>query len=175
MVLNLYNFSIEYEFFSDNSSDINLGSIEQADRMASAPIKSSITYLEKKESLPKFSLTRTPLKLLTHDEIPMDTNSASRQPSLQPVWYTEQTIVDDNNEQQRNSMNHHHHELTHATLPTIESTSPEIEDEVIIKEVLTNQSLLMRKSSTFTIEQQPSALNDSEKENDYHTIMTSTQ
>ncbi|CAF5099752.1 unnamed protein product, partial [Rotaria socialis] len=73
----------------------------------------------------------------------------------------------------------HHNELTRSTLPTIPSTSPEIEDEIIVKEILINQPSLMRKSSTFTIEQQtsiniPSALNESEKENDYNAIMTST-
>ncbi|CAF5175842.1 unnamed protein product, partial [Rotaria magnacalcarata] len=74
----------------------------------------------------------------------------------------------------------HHNELTRSTLATIPSTSPEIEDEIIVKELLINQPSLMRKSSTFTIEQQtsiniPSALNESEKENDYNAIMTSTQ
>ncbi|CAF3482057.1 unnamed protein product [Rotaria sp. Silwood1] len=183
--------------------DISLGPIEQANRMASAPTIQSLSYLEIKESFPKFQQTRTPLKLLAPDEIPIDTsiaptitmtteNNPSRQQSLQPVWYTEQTIVDDNNEQniisiiqeqQRNSIQspcHHHNELTRLTLPTIESNSPEIEDEIIEKETLSNRPSLMRKSSTFTIEQQssiniPSPLNESEKENDYNTIMTSTQ
>ncbi|CAF4419785.1 unnamed protein product [Rotaria sp. Silwood2] len=192
--------------------DLSLGPIEQADRMASAPTIQSLSYLEIKESFPKFQQTRTPLKLLAPDEIPIDTsvaptttttteNNSSRQQSLQPVWYTEQTIVDDNNEQQntteqniisiiqeqqRNSIqspchhHHHHNELTRSTLPTIESNSPEIEDEIIEKETLSNRPSLMRKSSTFTIEQQPSinipsTLNESEKENDFDTIMTSTQ
>ncbi|CAF2144928.1 unnamed protein product [Rotaria magnacalcarata] len=171
--------------------DISLGPIEQADRMASATTKKSITYLEFKESFPKLQQTRTPLKLLGHDEIPTDTNliptvavenSPSRQTSLQPIWYTEQTIVDDNYESQRSSVKSpcHHNELTRSTLATIPSTSPEIEDEIIVKELLINQPSLMRKSSTFTIEQQtsiniPSALNESEKENDYNAIMTSTQ
>ncbi|CAF3650065.1 unnamed protein product [Rotaria sordida] len=165
--------------------DISLGPIEQANRMASAPTKQSLSYLEIKESFPKF---RTPLKLLAPDEIPIDTNIAStiennpsRQQSLQPIWYTEQTIVDDNNEQQRNIIKSPcHHELTRSTLPTIESNSPDIEDEIIEKEIFSNQPSLMRKSSTFTIEQQPSinipsTLNESEKENDFNTIMTSTQ
>lgn len=85
---------------------------------------------------------------------------SSRQASLQPIWYTEQTIVDD------------HPERTRSTLPTIESDSPE--------EILPSQPSLMRKSSTFTIDQRrsihiPSALNESEKENDENIIMTSTQ
>ena len=100
------------------------------------------------------------------DEVPLDSSPAisaadsSRQASLQPIWYTEQTIVDD------------HPERTRSTLPTIESDSPE--------ELLPSQPSLMRKSSTFTIDQRrsihiPSALNESEKENDENIIMTSTQ
>ncbi len=144
--------------------------------MSSAPTKTS--FLELKESFPNFQQTRTPLKLLAPDELPMDTSTAtttttttdintSRQTSLQPVWYTEQTIVDDHTEQQRNSAKSPNHrlDLTRSTLPTIESNSPEMD----------NEPLLMRKSSTFTLEPQPSALNDSEKENDLNTIMTSIQ
>jgi hypothetical protein len=164
-------------FLTNCFSDISLGPIEQANRMASAPTKQSIPYLELKESFPKF---RTPLKLLAPDEVPMNTSIAttttdinnSRQQSLQPVWYTEQTIVDDFNEP-INSPNHRH-DLLRSALPTIESNSPEIEDE------LPNKPILMRKSSTFTIENQPSinipsALNESEKENDLDVIITSTQ
>jgi hypothetical protein len=146
------------------------------------------SFLEPKESFPRFQQPRTPLKLLAPDEIPMDTSVAtttttdmntSRQQSLQAVWYTEQTIVDDHleDQQQRNSIKspNHRPDLTRSTLPTIESYSPEIETEI-----LSTKSSLMRKSSTFTIEQQPSinipsSLNDSEKENDLHTIITSTQ
>ncbi|CAF1305699.1 unnamed protein product [Adineta steineri] len=175
--------------------DISLGPIEQANRMASAPTKTPVSLLEYKESFPKFQQTRTPLKLLAPDEVPMDTSTAtttttdmnnSRQQSLQPVWYTEQTIVDDNNDhqqqQQRNSMisPNHRHDLTRSTLPTIESYSPEIVDEIIEQEPLSYKPSLMRKSSTFTIERQstiniPSTLNDSEKENDFNNIITSTQ
>ncbi|CAF4419181.1 unnamed protein product, partial [Rotaria magnacalcarata] len=90
---------------------------------------------------------------LGHDEIPTDTNliptvavenSPSRQTSLQPIWYTEQTIVDDNYESQRSSVKSpcHHNELTRSTLATIPSTSPEIEDEIIVKELLINQPSL---------------------------------
>ena len=133
------------------------------------------SYLELKESFPRLQPIRTPLKLLAPDEVPMNTSVAttttttdidtSRQTSLQPVWYSEQTIVDDNIEQQRYS--NHRPDLTRSTLPTIESNSPEME---------LNRSSLMRKSSTFTIEPQssidiPSALNDSGKEN----AITSTQ
>jgi hypothetical protein len=174
-------------FLTNCFSDISLGPIEQANRMASAPTKQSIPFLELKESFPRFHQTRTPLKLLAPDEVPMNTSIAttttdtnnSRQQSLQPVWYTEQTIVDDVNEQ-RNSIsspNHHRHDLLRSALPTIESNSPEIEDE---QEPVPNKPILMRKSSTFTIENQPSinipsALNESEKENDLDVIITSTQ
>jgi hypothetical protein len=142
--------------------------------MSSAATNKS--FLELKESFPRLQLIRTPLKLLAQDEVPMNTSVAtttdidtSRQPSLQPVWYTEQTIVDDNTEHQRNS-NHR------STLSTIQSNSPEIEDEIIEKQPLSTRSSLMRKSSTFTIEHQPSinipsSLNESEKEN----IITSTK
>jgi hypothetical protein len=141
--------------------------------MSSAATKKS--FLEPKESFPRLQPIRTPLKLLAPDEVPMNTSVAttttmtdidtSRQPSLQPVWYTEQTIVDDNTEQQRNS--NHRSDLTRSTLPTIESNSPEIES---------TRPSLIRKSSTFTIEHQtsiniPSSLNDSEKEN----LITSTK
>ena len=108
--------------------------------------------------------------------------NTSRQQSLQPVWYTEQTIVDDVDEQQRSSMKSpgHRHDLTRSTLPTIQSDSPDIEDEIVEKAPLMNHPSLMRKSSTFTIEQQPSIdipspLNESEKENDSNVIITSTQ
>jgi len=102
--------------------------------MSSVPAKKS--FLEPKESFPRLQLTRTPLKLLAFEEVPMDTSvsttttdvNASRQQSLQPVWYTEQTIVDDHIEQQqqRNSVKSPNHrlDLTRSTLPTIESNSP---------------------------------------------------
>jgi hypothetical protein len=159
--------------------------------MSSAPTKNS--FLEFKESFPKFQQTRTPLKLLGPDEVPLDTSVAtttttdintSRQQSLQPVWYTEQTIVDDNIEQQQQRTSvkspNQRLDLTRSTLPTIQSNSPEIEDEIIEKPPLSTRSSLMRKSSTFTIEHQPSinipsSLNESEKENNLNTIITSTQ
>ena len=125
------------------------------------------------------------MKLLAPDEIPLDTTVTTTDvnASLQPVWYTEQTIVDDLNEQyQRNSMKspNHRHDLTRSTLPTIASNSPDIEDEILEAEPLPNRPSLMRKSSTFTIEHQPSidvpsALNESEKENDLNNFITSTQ
>jgi len=188
------SFVLFHSFLVNNFSDISLGPIEPANRMSSAPTKKS--FLEFKESFPTFQQNRTPLKLLAPDEVPMDTSIAtttttttdintSRQQSLQPVWYTEQTIVDDHNEeqqQQRNSVRSPNHrlDLTRSTLPTIESHSPEIEDEIIEKQPLSTRSSLMRKSSTFTIERQasiniPSSLNESEKENDLNTIMASTQ
>lgn len=171
-----------------SSSDISLGPIERANRMLSATTTQSL--LEMKESFPRLQPVRTPLKLLAPDEIPMDTSvtttttttttdmNNSRQTSLQPVWYTEQTIVDDNIEQQHNS--NHRLDLTRSTLPAIESYSPEIEDDRMEKEILPSRPSLMRKSSTFTIDQQPSidipsSLNESEKENDLEHIITSTQ
>lgn len=205
MVRLVYYFSFTFNKYSFRySSDISLGPIEQANRMASAPTKQTFSYLEMKESFPRLQQARTPLKLLAPEEIPIDhsagateTNNPSRQPSLQPIWYTEQSIVDDYNEQpmtneqnilsvlqeqQRNSLRSscYRHELTRSTLPTIESNSPDIEDEIIEKEPLSTQGSLMRKSSTFTIEQQPSinipeTLNESEKENEAVTMMTSTQ
>ena len=187
--------------FFVNFSDVSLGPIEQANRMASAPTETSKSYLGLKESHSELQPIRTPLKLLAPDEFPTDNsmeiakeNNSSRQQSLQPVWYNEQTIVDDNNgqsvthehhgtsiiqEQNRNSTKApcHHHELTCSILPTIESTSPDIEDEIIVKESV---SSLMRKSSTFTIEHSSSnntssTLNESEKENHLNTIITSRQ
>lgn len=142
---------------------------------------STRSFLELKESFPRLQPVRTPLKLLAPEEVPMDTSIAttttttttdvnnSRQTSLQPVWYTEQTIVDDTIEQQCER------ELTRSTLPTIESDSSEMEGEMF-----SARPSLMRKSSTFTIEQQPSidipsTLNESEKENDLQHIITSTQ
>ncbi|CAF0927929.1 unnamed protein product [Adineta ricciae] len=150
--------------------DLNQGSIEPANRMASAPAKKATALLEQKESFQK--QTRTPLKLLATDEIPMDTTATTTDinASLQPVWYTEQTIVDEQHgqhediasiiqEQQGKSL------LSRSTLPPIQSESP-VENEEI--EELPNQPSLMHKSSTFTIEPSinvDSPLNDSEKEN----------
>ena len=72
--------------------DLSRGPIEEANRMASAPTKKATALLEQKESFPK--VTRTPLKLLAPEEIPMDTTATATDinSSLQPVWYTEQTI-----------------------------------------------------------------------------------
>lgn len=65
-----------------------------------------------KESFVRLQPVRTSLKLLARNEIPLDTNvviidttmttdmHTTLRTSLQPVWYTEQTIVDDNIEQQ---------------------------------------------------------------------------
>jgi len=153
--------------------DISLGPIEQVNRMSSARLKQSC--LELKESFPHLQPVRTPLKLLAPDEVPMDTSvstttttdiNTSRQASLQPVWYTEQTIVDDQNPVP-SSPTTHRLDLTRSTLPPIESNS---QDEIIEKE-----SLLQQKSSTFTLEPHESILNDSEKENNVQHIITSTQ
>lgn len=116
---------------------------------------------------------RTPLKLLAPDEVPMDTTAAAADinASLQPIWYSEQTIVDDQpvqqddiaaiiQEQQQKTKSL----LPRSTLPTIPSESPSILEE----ELLPSQPSLMHKSSTFTIEASTindSPLNDSEKEN----------
>ena len=118
---------------------------------------------------------RTPLKLLAPDEVPMDTTAAAADinASLQPIWYSEQTIVDDQpvqqediaaiiQEQQQQQQNRSL--LPRSTLPTILSESPSILEE----ELLPSQTSLMHKSSTFTIEASiinDSPLNDSEKEN----------
>ncbi|CAF1588809.1 unnamed protein product [Adineta ricciae] len=150
--------------------DLSRSSIEPANRMASAPAKKATALLEQKESFQK--QTRTPLKLLATDEVPMDTTATTTDinASLQPVWYTEQTIVDEQHgqhedtasiiqEQQGKSL------LPRSTLPPIQSESP-VESEEI--EELSNQPSLMHKSSTFTIEPSinvDSPLNDSEKEN----------
>ena len=82
-------------------------------------------------------------------------------------------------EQKHNSVRSpcHHHELTRSILPTIESKSPDIEDEIIVKESVLS---LMHKSSIFTNEHPssnntPSTLNKSEKENDFNNIITSRQ
>jgi len=88
--------------------------------------------------------------------------------SLQPIWYTEQTIADDQQEdiasiireQQGKSI------LPRTTLPPIPSESPSISEEI---EELPNQPSLMHKSSTFTIE--PLTNVDSEKENTTNQII----
>lgn len=92
--------------------------------------------------------------------------------SLQPIWYTEQTIVDEHvgqhediaaiiqEQQQKNKSL-----LPRSTLPTIPSESPSILDD---EPLPPSQTSLMHKSSTFTIEAstiEDSPLNDSEKEN----------
>jgi hypothetical protein len=88
--------------------------------------------------------------------------------SLQPIWYTEQTIAEDQHEdiasiireQQGKSI------LPRTTLPPIPSESPSISEEI---EELPNQPSLMHKSSTFTIE--PLTNVDSEKENTTNQII----
>ncbi|UJR37431.1 hypothetical protein I4U23_030134 [Adineta vaga] len=152
--------------------DLNRGPIEPANRMASAPTKKATAFLEHKESFPK--QTRTPLKLLAPDEIPMDTTTTTTDinASLQPIWYTEQTIVDDHYGQQEDIVSIIQEQqqqgksiLPRTTLPPIQSESPTIDEEI---EELPNQPSLMHKSSTFTIEpfiEVDSPLNDSEKEN----------
>jgi hypothetical protein len=90
--------------------------------------------------------------------------------SLQPVWYSEQTIVDDHHVQQEDVASiiqeqqqegrslRSRTNLTRSTLSPIPSETPSIVEE----EDVPKQPSLMHKSSTFTIE---SSLNDSEKEN----------
>jgi len=97
--------------------------------------------------------------------------------SLQPVWYSEQTIVDDHHVQQEDIASIIQEQqqqgkspmprttLIRSTLPPIPSESPSIIEE---EGELPNQPSLMHKSSTFTIEPSiniNSELNDSEKEN----------
>jgi hypothetical protein len=160
--------------------DLNRGPIEQSNRMASAPTKKATALLEHKESFPK--ATRTPLKLLAPDEVPMDTTATATDinASLQPIWYSEQTIVDDHPVQQEDIASIIQEQqqkgrslLPRTTLSTILSESPSITDE----EALPNQPLLMHKSSTFTIESSTmvdSPLNDSEKENTTNQIVPPT-
>jgi hypothetical protein len=100
--------------------------------------------------------------------------------SLQPIWYSEQTIVDDHHVQQEDIASIIQEQqqkgrslLPRTTLPTIPSESPSILDE----EGLPNQPSLMHKSSTFTIESSTivdSPLNDSEKENTTNQIIPPT-
>lgn len=156
--------------------DLSLGPIEQANRMSSARLKQS--YLEIKESFPRLQPVRTPLKLLAPDEVPMDTSvstatdvNTSRQASLQPVWYTEQTIVDDQNAIPSSPTRRLN--LTRSPLPTIASNSPDV--VVIQDEIIEKEPLLQQKSSTFTLEPHESILNDSEKENNVQHMITSTQ
>ena len=145
--------------------DLSRGPIEEANRMASAPTKKATALLEQKESFPK--VTRTPLKLLAPEEIPMDTTATATDinSSLQPVWYTEQTIVDEQSvqieEQQQGRSSLH----PRSTLPTIQSESPSIPED---DEELPAQPSLMHKSSTFTIEPSmtlETRLEELEKEN----------
>ncbi|CAF3467564.1 unnamed protein product [Rotaria sp. Silwood1] len=148
--------------------DLSRGPIEPANRMASTPTNKINVLLEQKES---FSKTRTPLKLLGPDEIPIDititTNDINA--SLQPVWYTEQTIVDDHHVQQEDNTSTIQEKsrttLTRATLPPKQSESPSISED---DELPSNQPSLMHKSLTFTIEPSinvDSQSDDLEKEN----------
>ncbi|CAF3623978.1 unnamed protein product [Rotaria sordida] len=152
--------------------DLSHGPIEPANRMASTPTKKITALLEQKESFPK---TRTPLKLLGPDEIPMDSTTTTTtiindiNASLQPVWYTEQTIVDDHHVQQEDDTSIIQEKsqiiLTHSTLPPIQSESPSISED---DELPLNQPSLMHKSSTFIIEPSMNIdlqLNDLDKEN----------
>ncbi|CAF4147230.1 unnamed protein product, partial [Adineta steineri] len=155
--------------------DLNRGPIEPANRMASAPARKTNTLLEQKESLPR--QVRTPLKLLAPGEMPMDTTVTTTDinASLQPVWYTEQTIIDDHHAQQEDiasviqeqqQQEERKTGLARTTLSPIPSESPMITEDI---EELPNQPSLMHKSSTFTIESSINIaeplLNDSEKEN----------
>jgi hypothetical protein len=96
--------------------------------------------------------------------------------SLQPVWYSEQTIVDEHHvqqediasiiqgQQQQGKSPLRRTTVTRSMLPPIQSETPSIIEE----EQLANQSSLMHKSSTFIIESSiitDSPLNDSQKEN----------
>ena len=73
--------------------------------MASAPTETSKSNFELEESISKLHPVRTLLKLLAPVEFSTDypirttnENNSSRQQSLQPAWYNEQTIVDNTNE-----------------------------------------------------------------------------
>ncbi|CAF2231183.1 unnamed protein product [Rotaria magnacalcarata] len=148
--------------------DLSRGPIEPANRMASTSTNKLTDLLEPKESISK---TRTPLKLLGPEEVPADTTMASHDinASLQPVWYTEQTIVDDHHIQQEDNASMIQEKslttLTRSTLPPIPSESALIDEE---DDFVPRQPSLMHKSSTFTIESPmkvDSASDDLEKEN----------
>ena len=102
--------------------------------------------------------------------------------SLQPAWYSKKTIADDQSkalieeeeddvaaiirEQQRNS-SMYQTTMADSTLPVLESAQTSLIEDMEHP----RQPSLMHKSSTFTIEPEPSLLedspmNDSEKEND---------
>lgn len=100
--------------------------------------------------------------------------------SLQPIWYSEQTIVDEYQVQQEDIASIIQEQqqqkgkslLPRTTLPTIPSESPIVLEELEEEEQQQQQPRqpsLMHKSSTFTIESPStivdSPLNDSEKEN----------
>lgn len=89
--------------------------------------------------------------------------------SLQPIWYSEQTIIDDHPAQQEGNSSIIHEKsrttLARSTLPPIQSEGPAIDEE---DDLPVNQPSLMHKSSTFTVESSmdmESALSDLEKEN----------
>jgi hypothetical protein len=99
--------------------------------------------------------------------------------SLQPIWYTEQTVMDDTNiqqediasiiqeQQQQRKSSLRRSTVARSTLPLIESIASTIIEE---SELQSQPSFLMHKSSTFTIESETTinietTLNDSEKEN----------
>ena len=107
--------------------------------------------------------------------MPLDDTTAEIDASLQPIWYSEQTIVDEQRktavlekeeiasiirEQQRSSTLHR----------TTRSSVASHYSSILEDDLLASQPSLMHKSSTFTIEPEPSApattlLNNSEKEN----------
>ncbi|CAF3416179.1 unnamed protein product [Rotaria socialis] len=148
--------------------DLSRGPIEPANRMASTSTNKLTGLLEPKESISK---TRTPLKLLGPEEVPMDTTMTTHDinASLQPVWYTEQTIVDDHHIQQEDNPSMIQEKslttLTRSTLPPIQSANTLIDEE---DDFVPRQPSLMHKSSTFTIESPMKvdlASDDLEKEN----------
>ena len=108
--------------------------------------------------------------------MPLDDTTAEIDASLQPIWYSEQTIVDEQRktavlekdeiasiireQQQRQSALHR----------TTRSSVASHYSSILEDDLLASQPSLMHKSSTFTIEPEPSAhattlLNNSEKEN----------
>ncbi|CAF1578164.1 unnamed protein product, partial [Didymodactylos carnosus] len=122
--------------------------------------------------------TRAPLKLLGPDEILLvpDALSTSRAPSLQPVWYSEQTLLDNEEEEkstiiavQPDRRQSIHKRLTIKSKQPILSTiqSDRNEDECLMKRRASTETLIpssLTCPSPTTISSN-TILNDSGKEN----------
>ncbi|CAF1314435.1 unnamed protein product, partial [Didymodactylos carnosus] len=120
--------------------------------------------------------TRTPLKLLGPDEIPLIPDApTNRAPSLQPVWYSEQTLIDNEEveEEQASTMTFGQRQSSQRR-QTIKPEQPILtgvrsaqnEDEYLIKITITTPTISSSShcSSPTTVSSN-SMLNDSSKEN----------